>query len=266
MPTHPTYLPKTHTCRTCPSHQFLLFQVPRTSHVLSGVTLTYPSPVNTHAPTTFTHPPTHPTHTSLPIHPSIDICFPGTRATSLYPSLCRFAFQVPHTSHVLSGVTLTYPSPVNTHTPTTFTLSGHPGLVTSLSWTLGDGARRDVASTNTPRVTHTYLHPGSFLLRVDLCWSGVCRDVRVAVQVDSGGSVRASLTCPTLDQASGKVEVNASVSNSFSSTVKWSRTSSSGGTVYGKAGLFVRLFRNFLFVNGTAVVHDTCVLWYGSCS
>ena len=148
-------------------------------------------------------------------------------------------FQVSQTSHVLSSVALNFTSPVSAHTPSTFTLSGYPSLVTSISWSFGDGAKRD--NTTLATVSHTYTYPGSFLLRVDLCWSGVCRSVQVQVRVKAG-NVQTSLTCPLLTEVSEKISLNLSLSNSYTSQIKWSRTSAAGS------------------VYGTGVVHKTVLI------
>ena len=138
-------------------------------------------------------------------------------------------FQIPDPSHVLSSVAIAFTSPVVTHIPVTFTLSNFPDVVSSLSWDFGDGAKRNNATVAT--VSHTYFYPGSFPLRVELCGSRVCRTVQIVVKVDSP-NMQADLTCPVLSNISSKISLNTSVSNSYGSTVRWSRTSSDG-TLYG---------------------------------
>lgn len=138
-------------------------------------------------------------------------------------------FQVTQAAHVLSDVALTFTTPVVAHTPSTFALSGYPSLVTSISWSFGDGAKQE--NTNLARVSHTYTYPGLFLLRVDLCWSGVCQSVQVHVKVNAG-NVQTSLTCPLVSEVSEKIGLNVSLSNSYASEIRWSRTSAAG-TVYG---------------------------------
>ncbi|XP_076458276.1 polycystin-1-like [Babylonia areolata] len=147
--------------------------------------------------------------------------------SSTVVTMCQF-MRVPDVSHILSDVAVTFTSPIITHSPVTFTVSGVPSLVTSLSWTFGDGAQQSNNSAVT--VSHTYLYAGSFLVRVELCGLGVCRMVQVRVWVDTQ-NVQTTLTCPSVSEVEEKIDLNVSLSNVYSSTVKWTRSSSTGGTV-----------------------------------
>ncbi|XP_070182760.1 polycystin-1-like [Littorina saxatilis] len=154
----------------------------------------------------------------------------SSNVSSTYITMCSGTYmQVPGASHVLSKVALNFPSPVVMHTPTTFTLSGFPSQISSLSWDFGDGAKQE--NSNVAVVSHSYFYPGQFPVKVDLCGSGVCRTVQVQVKV-AAENVQATLTCPTFSEVSGKINLNVTLSDSYESSVKWSRTTAAG-TVHG---------------------------------
>ncbi|XP_067672234.1 polycystin-1-like [Haliotis asinina] len=127
---------------------------------------------------------------------------------------------------IMSGIKVNYTSPVVIGTPVTLALQWDVTYDT-MEVDFGDGSH--VVTTSLTSVTHTFLYPGNFQLKIKLCCSdcGSCGEVETSMKVSSLDD-DGKLSCNEYVKLSELASVNARFTYGYNSEIVWSRTAQEG--------------------------------------
>ncbi|XP_046581401.1 polycystin-1-like [Haliotis rubra] len=127
---------------------------------------------------------------------------------------------------IMSGIKVNYTSPVVIGTPVTLALQWDVTYDT-MEVDFGDGSH--IVTTSLTSVSHTFLYPGNFQLKIKLCCSecGSCGEVDTSMKVSSLDD-DGKLWCEDCVKLSEPASVNSRFTYGYNSEIVWSRTAQEG--------------------------------------